>query len=181
MRKILSTMMLAMALTAGCSPVPNKTESKAVLQAEVQETIALFKERDPDIQRFFKDSAGYAVIPKIFKGAFLVGGAYGKGRLYEEGQMTGYCSMSQATLGFSFGGEFFREIIFFHRSVDVTLFKSEEYTFSAQATAVALTAGAAAKTGYKNGMAVFVMADSGLMVDASIGGQKFNVVPLDLR
>ena len=149
--------------------------------AEVEEAIALFKAADPDIQRFFNESAGYAVIPKIFKGAVLLGGAYGKGRLYENGQMTGYCSMSQATLGFSLGGQFFREIIFFHRSVDVTLFKWEEYTFSAQATAVALTSGVAAKTGYKDGMAVFVMADSGLMVDASIGGQKFNVVPLNLR
>ena len=180
MRSILGMTLLGVILL-GCSPVPNKTEGKAVLEAEVQEAIALFKQADPEIQRFFNESAGYAVIPKIFKGAVLVGGAYGKGRLYENGQMTGYCSLSQGTLGFSFGGEFFREIIFFHRSVDVTLFKWEEFTLSAQATAVAMTAGAAAKTDYRDGMAVFVMADSGLMVDASIGGQKFNFIPLDLQ
>jgi hypothetical protein len=42
---------------------------------------------------------------------------------------------------------------------------------------VALTAGATAKADYKDGMAVFVMAESGLMVDASLGGQKFKYVP----
>ena len=82
--------------------------------------------------------------------------------------------MSQATLGFTFGGEYFREIIFFRDKEDLDKFKAEEYTFSAQVTGVALSAGAAAKADYKAGMAVFVMTDIGLMVDASLGGQKFN-------
>ena len=42
---------------------------------------------------------------------------------------------------------------------------------------MALTLGAAAKADYKDGMAVFVMADKGLMVDASLGGQKFKFTP----
>lgn len=181
MRILLSLIISAAVFAAGCSPVPNKAESKDVVEAEVREAIAMFKVLDPGIQRFFDQSAGWAVIPKVFKGAFVVGGAYGKGLMYENGQMTGYCSMSQATLGFSFGGEFFREIIFFRDKADVEKFRSEEYTFSAQATAVALTAGAAAKADYKDGMAVFVMTDAGLMVDASLGGQKFNFVPLTVR
>jgi len=52
-----------------------------------------------------------------------------------------------------------------------------EFTFSAQATAVALDAGAAAKADYRDGMAIFVIADKGLMIDASIGGQKFKFLP----
>jgi lipid-binding SYLF domain-containing protein len=159
---------------AGCAIAPEEPESKAVLSAEVNETIAIFKNKDPHIQRFFNKSYGYAVLPKIFKGAFLAGGAYGKGEVYEQGKMVGYCSMSQATLGFSFGGEFFREIIFFKEKTDLDVFKSEEYTFSAQVTGVAVTLGAAAKADYKSGMAVFVTTDKGLMVDVSLGGQKFN-------
>jgi hypothetical protein len=54
------------------------------------------------------------------------------------------------------------------------VFKTEEYTFSAQVTGVAATLGAAAKADYKKGMAVFITTDKGLMVDASLGGQKFN-------
>jgi lipid-binding SYLF domain-containing protein len=161
-------------LLAGCAIAPEKPEAKAVLSAEVNETIAVFKEKDPEIQRFFDKSYGYAVLPKVFKGAIWVGGAYGKGEVYEQGKMVGYCSMSQATLGFSFGGEYFREIVFFKEKNDLDVFKTEEYTFSAQVTGVAATIGAAAKADYKKGMAVFITTDKGLMVDASLGGQKFN-------
>jgi lipid-binding SYLF domain-containing protein len=161
---------------AGCATAPESRESQAVLSAQVNEAVALFKARDPSIDRFFKQSYGYAVLPKIFKGAIWLGGAYGKGEAYEKGQMVGYCDMKQATLGFSFGGEYFREIIFFNDKYDFDRFKADEYTFSAQVTAIAADAGAAAKTGYKSGMAVFVMPDKGLMVDVSLGGQKFNYV-----
>jgi hypothetical protein len=58
------------------------------------------------------------------------------------------------------------------------MFMSGEYTFSAQVTGVAVTAGAAAKADYRDGMAVFVTSDKGLMVDASLGGQKFKFVPV---
>ena len=36
-----------------------------------------------------------------------------------------------------------------------------DFTFSGQATAVALTTGAAAKSDYQDGMAVFIMPDAG--------------------
>jgi len=165
------------ALFCGCATAPEKPESRDVLDAQVKEAIAAFREQDPSIGRFFEQSAGYAVVPKVFKGAFLLGGAYGRGQVYENGSLVGYCSLSQATLGFSFGGEFFREIIFFRDSIDFSTFKTGEFTFSAQATAVAIDAGAAAKADYKSGMAVFIMAEKGLMIDASIGGQKFKYRP----
>jgi lipid-binding SYLF domain-containing protein len=163
-------------MLASCAIAPEKPEAKAVLSAESNEAIAIFKDKDPDIQRFFDKSYGYAVLPKVFKGAFLVGGAYGKGEVYEQGKMVGYCSMSQATLGFSFGGEYFREIIFFRDKNDLDVFKTEEFTFSAQITGVAATIGAAAKADYQAGMAVFVTTDKGLMVDVSLGGQKFKYI-----
>jgi lipid-binding SYLF domain-containing protein len=180
----MNRIMLAAILSAGtlvlvsCSTVPQTTEAKAVLSAEITEAIAVFKEKDPEIMRFFDSSYGYAVLPKVLKGAIWFGGAYGKGEVFEQGKMVGFCDMKQASLGFSFGGEYFREIIFFKDKVDLDRFKTEEYTFSAQVTGVAATAGAAAKTDYKAGMVVFIATDKGLMVDASLGGQKFNYVPL---
>jgi lipid-binding SYLF domain-containing protein len=174
--RFIMVILAASLFLAGCTTAPESRESQAVLSAQVNETVAVFREKDPGIDRFFKQSYGYAVLPRIFKGALWLGGAYGQGEVYEKGQMVGYCDMKQATLGFSFGGEFFREIIFFSDKSDFDRFKTDEYTFSAQVTAVAATAGAAAKTGYKSGMAVFIATDQGLMVDVSIGGQKFNYV-----
>jgi lipid-binding SYLF domain-containing protein len=160
----------------GCSTVPKSTESKAVLSAESTEAISLFKTKDPSIGRFFEKSYGYAVLPKVLKGGVWIGGAHGKGEVFEQNVVVGYCSMSQATLGFTFGGESFSEIIFFRDKEDLDRFKSGDFTFSAQVTGVALSAGAAAKADYKAGMAVFVMTDVGLMIDASLGGQKFKYV-----
>jgi lipid-binding SYLF domain-containing protein len=167
-------------IAGGCATVPEKKESRTVLGSQVQEAITIFKSKDPSIKTFFEDSYGYAVIPKIFKGAFWIGGAYGNGEVFEKDAMVGYCSMSQATLGFSFGGEFFREIIFFRDKEDVDKFKYGNFAFAAQASGIILSSGAAAKVDYKDGMAVFVMTDFGLMIDASLGGQKFKYVSKEL-
>ncbi len=165
-----------MVLLWGCRTVPETSEAKAVKSAEVTEAIAAFKAKDPGIAVYFKESAGYAVLPKVFKAALWVGGAGGTGEVYQADNHIGYCRLSQATVGFSFGGEYFREIIFFQSPTDLDRFRTGEFTFSAQASAVAIEAGAAAKADYKDGMAVFVMTEKGLMVDASIGGQKFKYI-----
>ena len=161
-------------LVNGCSTVPDTAERKQVVKVEVKEAIQIFKDKDPTIETFFKNSYGYAVLPKVFKGGIWLSGAGGQGEVFEKGKMVGYCKMSQATLGFSFGGEFFREIIFFRTKEDLQKFKAGEYAFSAQATAVAISVGAAAKADYKDGVAVFALTDAGLMVDFSLGGQKFD-------
>lgn len=169
--------MCAMVILGGCSTAPEKKESRDVLSAEVSEAIAYFKEQDPSIQTFFDNSYGYTVLPRVTKGAFWVGGAGGRGEVFRQGRKIGYTTLSQVTIGFSFGGEFFREVIFFREKQDLDRFRSGEFAFSAQATATAVAVGAAAKADYKDGMAVFVMADRGLMVDASLGGQKFKFAP----
>ncbi|MFA5293020.1 MAG: hypothetical protein WC496_08310 [Phycisphaerae bacterium] len=168
---------LVVLMSGGCSVTPKEPEGKVVLSSESDEAVALMKAKDPSIQSFFDKSYGYAVLPKIFKGAFIAGGAGGRGEVYEQGQMVGYCTMSQATLGFSFGGEFYREIIFFREEADLDKFRAGEFTFAAQVTGVVLKAGAAAKADYKDGMAVFIAMDAGAMVDASLGGQKFSYEP----
>jgi lipid-binding SYLF domain-containing protein len=178
-RIMLATILLAgTQVFTGCTTVPKTKEARDVLSAQVKEAEAVFREKDPGIQRFYDSTYGYTVLPKVAKGAIWFGGAYGKGEVFEKSKMVGYCDMKQASLGFSFGGEYFREIIFFKDKVDLDKFRNEEYTFSAQATGVAATAGAAAKADYNQGMVVFITTDKGLMVDASLGGQKFNYVPL---
>jgi hypothetical protein len=54
-------------------------------------------------------------------------------------------------------------------------------TFSAQTSAVALKSGASANARYGDGVAVFTASGSGLMVEAGIGGQKFQFTPFEAR
>ncbi len=178
MKKLLFILLLMSFIMAGCGTTPRSERKRAELDAEVNEAIAVFKARTPGIEMYFDDSIGYAVLPRITKGAFWVGGAWGRGQVFREGTMIGYTSMTQGTLGFSFGGQFFREIIFFQNDDALNRFK-EDFVFTAEASAVAARAGAITKTDYRAGMAAFIITDGGLMIDASLGGQKFNFSPVD--
>ena len=75
-------------------------------------TINVFKE-SPAVQKFFKNSYGYAVFPTIGKGGFVVGGSYGKGQVYRHGKVTGKTSVVEGSIGFQIGGKAFSQIIFF--------------------------------------------------------------------
>ncbi|MHC4993836.1 MAG: YSC84-related protein, partial [Planctomycetota bacterium] len=97
--------------------------------------------------------------------------------LYEEGSPVGYCDLSQGSIGFQLGGQVYSELIFFETHTALLNFKSGEFAFAAQASAVAATAGAAANVDYDGGVAVFTQAKGGLMYEASIGGQKFTFEP----
>jgi len=142
---------------------------------ESNKTIAEFKKEDPEIQKFFNDSYGYAVLYSIGKGAIGVGGAGGKGTVYEKGTPTGDVRMTQVTVGFALGGQKYAEIVFLEKKDDYDRFVNKNFEFAAQASAVALSSGASADADYRNGVLVFTMAIGGLMYEASIGGQKFKV------
>jgi len=168
---------VALFMAAGCATAPSSTAERSELLDDARQTIATVKRNDPSIQRFFSSSAGYAVFPNIAKGGLVLGGAYGRGVLFENGRFTSYCDVSQGTVGFQIGGQAYSELIFFENQNTLNDFKSGAMSFAAQATAVAVTAGAAANMNYANGVAIFVTDQRGLMAEASVGGQKFSVIP----
>ena len=150
--------------------------------------------------KFFDTAYGYAIFPTIGKAGFIIGGAYGEGRVYAAGQLVGTTSMTQLTAGWQLGGQAFTQIIFFENQTAYQEFTSGNFEFSAQATAVAITAGVSADAsttgglaagasggrndattahgGYRRGLAVFTIAKGGLMFEAVLGGQKFSFTPL---
>ncbi len=162
----------------GCSTTPKSEAGRENLSAQVQTTIQTAKRTDPGLQKFFDTAAGYAVFPSVGKGAFVAGGAYGKGQLYQNGQLVGYCDLTQATVGLAAGAQQYSEIIFLETPEAVNKFKAGSYAIAAQASAVAVKSGASANAKYADNVLVFTMGEAGLMVEASIGGQKFSYQPL---
>jgi lipid-binding SYLF domain-containing protein len=161
---------------------------------EYADTIKLFRQSS-EVRPFFEKSYGYAVFPVIGKAGYVIGGAYGIGRVYRGGSHVGDSTMSQATIGWQLGGQAYSQIIFLENKRAFDEFTSGNFEFSAQATAVAVTAGASAQGGtigasanasgtqnhvkqapatYQDGMAVFMITKGGLMYEASIGGQHFD-------
>jgi len=149
---------------------------------------------------FFNKSYGYAIFPTIGKGGIGIGGAHGSGSVYAQGKKVGTSKMTQLTIGFQLGGQAFSQIVFFEDERALKSFTSGNFEFSAQATAVAITAGVSAEAntgggtssgisggrndantthgGYRKGMAIFTIARGGLMYEASLGGQKYSYTPL---
>lgn len=171
--------------------------SMAFAEDKYVATITVYKASEA-VQPFFEDAYGYAVFPTIGKAGLGIGGAYGKGRVYRAGEVTGVTSLKKISIGFQAGGQAFSEIIFFQDKRAYDEFVGGEFAFDATASAVAITAGAQAKAGtggtsagasagpatgtqakteYHKGMAIFVHTKGGLMYEAAIGGQKFSFKP----
>jgi lipid-binding SYLF domain-containing protein len=168
----------------------------SALADEYSDTRKMFE--NAGASNLFKNAYGYALFPTIGKGGYVVGGAYGNGRVYQGGQYIGDTEMIQATIGFQLGGSGYSQVIFFEDKRALDEFTKGNFEFGAGAQAVALTAaaGASANTtgssatasggknnantagNYHNGMATFTITKGGLMYEASIGGQKFSYTPL---
>ena len=151
---------------------PKKAEE---LNGKAMEAKASMLEKDPDMQRFFDSAAAYVIIPTVGKGGVGIGGAYGKGLLYEGGAPVAEVSLSQLTIGFQWGGQAYSEFIFFEDAAALEDFKRGNYELGAQVSAVAVTLGASADASYSDGVAIFTQAKGGLMYEATVGGQKFKV------
>jgi lipid-binding SYLF domain-containing protein len=184
MKKFITTLIVfglfASPVWAGWNPkkAERAHDKQTVMNKEVAATIAAFKEKDPSLKLFFVKAHGYAVFPTVGKGGFFVGGAHGKGNVYEFGKLIGAASLTQVTVGLQIGGQAYSEIIFFKDKQALTAFKSGKLKFGAQVSAVAANAGAAANVDYSQGVAIFTMAKGGLMGEASLGGQHFSFRPI---
>ncbi len=150
--------------------------------------------------RYFKTAYGYAIFPTIGKGAFIIGGAYGEGKVFVGGRHVGNSTVTKLSVGAQWGGQAYSQIVFFEHEQAFKDFTSGNFELSANASAVAITAGASAEAntgggaaagisggrndaatvsgGYRKGMAIFTIATGGLMFEASVAGQKFTYTPL---
>jgi lipid-binding SYLF domain-containing protein len=133
-----------------------------------------FVAADKLMQHMFDKAYAYVILPNVGKGAAGIGGAAGSGIVYEQGKMIGSVKMKQLTVGWQVGGQAFREVIFFENKETLERFKTNEFEFAAQTSAAAIKAESYTDVEYNDGILVFTQKKTGLMYDASIGGQKFN-------
>ena len=188
MKSILRALTIGLLMTLFCS---------SAYADEYSDTKKMFE--DAGISNMFKSAYGYALFPTIGKAGFVVGGAYGEGRVYEQGNHIGNTTMMQATIGFQLGGTGFSEVVFFQDKRALSEFTNGNFEFGAEAQATAITAaaGASANTsgnsatasggknnattasgGYHKGLSTFTITKGGLMFEATVGGQKFSFTKL---
>ena len=143
------------------------------LELSVAQAIIKANESDPTLTLWFETAYAYAVFPKVGKGGFIVGGAGGKGIVIRGDTTVGTTSLSQVSVGAQIGGQVYAQFIMFKDKTAFDHFTRGNFEMGAQVSAVAITLGASADASYDSGVAVFTLADGGLMLEASVGGQKF--------
>lgn len=156
-------------------------------------TIQIFREI-PRVQPYFDSAYGFVVWRTIARGGLGIGAATGRGQVYVDGKVVGFSRLTDVSIGLQAGGQAYRQVIFFENEEAFDRFTRGNFEFSAQASAVAVTASAqaaagtqgsqatagagspttaAAASGYQNGLRVFTMASGGLMYQAAIAGQRY--------
>jgi lipid-binding SYLF domain-containing protein len=168
---------ICLSVLGGCATAPTSPIARDEMHDDVANAVKQMEVTDPNFHDFLTHADGYVVFPTVGKGAAGVGGAFGRGEVFEQGKFIGYADISQATIGAQLGGQSYAEVIAFERPWALDRFKEGQLAFSANASAVALTAGAAASAKYTDGVAVFVAPQGGLMAEASVGGQDFSFEP----
>jgi lipid-binding SYLF domain-containing protein len=174
MKKIKIITLASLVLTLLFFPrLINAQDDKEKILIDCKNAKTTFIKTDASMSNLFMSAYGYAIFPDVGKGGAIVGGAGGGGALYEKGKATGTAKMVQVDVGAQVGGQTYREVIFFEDKDAFNRFKENKIEFSGQASAVAVKSGASANVKYREGVAVYTQEISGLMLEASIGGQKF--------
>ena len=119
---IFLTLMLALSSSFAWDPSSNEEDL-----AKAQAAIDALLESNPKMQRYFDAAAGYVAIPTVGKGGIGIGGARGKGFLYENGEPTAEVTMTQLSIGFQWGGQAYSELVFFEDDKSLEHFKATLY------------------------------------------------------
>ncbi|HTR56482.1 MAG TPA: YSC84-related protein [Kofleriaceae bacterium] len=178
MRNLFGAATLALALCACATSAPSAAKQRD-LEAKADTTLSEMQQKDPSLTGVLQSSAAYAVFPSIgAAGALYVGGAYGKGILYEGGRPAGYVELKQGSAGLTIGGQTYAEVLALQNPNDVAKLKSGKFDLGANVGATVLTAGAAAAANFTNGQAVFINPHGGLMGSLTVTGQTISYRPL---
>jgi len=143
------------------------------LNLDVRATVERLTSEDPGLKGVIDKAYAYAVFPSVGKASAVIGGAFGKGEVFQGTKMIGYAGVAQLTLGVQIGGQTFSELVVFENKDALEEFKAGKTRFAANASAALVKAGAATTNDTGNGTRVFVYSEGGMMLEMAIGAQKF--------
>ena len=155
----------------------SQSQTQPTLREEATAALKRLQAKDPGLKRLLEKAHGYAVFPAVGKAAAVVGGAYGRGVVFERGKPAGYATIAQLTVGVQLGGDTFTELVVFETRQALERFKQGKTAFAANASAVLVKAGAAAANNFNRGVAVYAYSDGGMLLELAMGGQKFKFKP----
>jgi lipid-binding SYLF domain-containing protein len=148
-------------------------EKRGKIDARASEIMEDLRANSDNVRELYEQAVGYAVFDNT-KVAFGISGGGGSGVAIDKasGERT-YMKMGTAGVGLGIGAKTYQVIFLFETEKAFRKFVDKGWQADAQAGAAAGTAGAAAKTTFSNGIAIFVNTKKGLMASADVSGTKY--------
>ena len=144
----------------------------SVHEQRVAAAIAEFAAKVP--QRYFAETFGYAVFPRVRRAGYGLGGAWGRGMAFEAGIPVGDAGFWQVTSGIQAGARTLAMIVFFKDESAMRAYKDGRLQFMGQAGFAAASLGSMKTPAYNSGVAIFALDGFGLMGEASIAMGKLS-------
>jgi lipid-binding SYLF domain-containing protein len=157
---------------------PSSPAGRAELEQKANVALTEMRRAQPGIDGLLGSAAGYAVFPNVgAAGALYVGGAYGKGVLYQNGTVVGFVELKQGSVGLTLGGKTYAELLILRTQYDVDRLKAGKFEVGADVSAVVLTAGGGAAGTLDPNTTVIVKPHGGLMAEVTVSGQRIDFAP----
>src|SRR5215831_12535912 len=167
---------VAAGLLVACSTAPSTKEGRDELLQNAMAERQAWNTLDPGMEAFAKKAYGFAFFPEVTKGGLVIGGAYGRGVVYEQGQHIGYADLTQGSFGLQAGGQTYNELIVLEDKAAMDRFKQSAFELGANTSVVIAQTGAAQSARFVNGVVVFVRPTAGAMAEAALAGQQITYV-----
>ena len=148
------------------------------IDASADAALDRFYKHVKDGREVVRKAKGILILPSVKKGAFIVGGEYGRGAMRIGGKTVEYYSMIVGSIGLQIGGQARDIIIAFMTSDALKKFRdSKGWEAGVDGNVALVTLGAGEKAISSMGndpIVAFVFDVKGLIADLSLNGAKFN-------
>ncbi len=148
----------------------------SALSQEVKAALRRIETKNSELIAELQDAPGYAVFPSVGRAGLVLGGAYGRGMVFEHGRHVGDATIGQVTLGVQLGGQTFSEIVVFCTPEALDRFKRGRIAFDANASAGFVKA-AAGTINFEKSVIAKTYTQGGMMIEAALGVQWFRFKP----
>lgn len=168
----------AAAVTAGGLGFPANAKSRGQIDIESQAALDNLFNTRRDARTVSNNSLGVLIIPEVVKAGFILGGAYGEGKLIVGGVTDSYWSYAAASLGFQAGAQKVSQALFFLTADALNGFRnSDGWEVGADAEVTVIDKGAevdVSKIQDTSPIVAYVFGQQGLLGGVSLQGGKYN-------
>ena len=173
-------LIIGLAVTTMISPSMAIAASKAEIDRDVDASLKILLESEPDAKLLAEKAVGILVFPSIVKGGFIVGAMYGEGALRVKGKTEGYYNAVAASYGLQAGVQTFGYAVFFMNKEKLKyLDESEGWEIGGAPSLVVVNKGAArslSTTSARDDIYVFFFDQTGLMAGLGLQGTKISKI-----